>query len=294
MVLVACRLEHHQIFLLALILLCIVLKFRYQDVPFHNWRHAACVTHITYFLIQNTQAGKYLDPIHHLVLLTAAICHDLDHPGTNNAFQVNSRSDLALRYNDISVLENHHSSMAWDILYAPGADILSALDAQQFKKVRDLMISSILMTDMKQHFSLLGELKGMISNDGRETGLSFDEGKEEEAKALITKVILHSADLSNPTRPWELTLSWGRLVGEEFESQVFKETELGISVSTFMHCETEEERANNEIGFIKGLIVPWWDTVSSAFSDLGFINSNISKNITHYQELAAAAKAEGK
>jgi hypothetical protein len=38
-----------------------------------------------------------------LALLLASICHDLEHPGTTNAFQVNTGSALALRYNDASV-----------------------------------------------------------------------------------------------------------------------------------------------------------------------------------------------
>lgn len=30
----------------------------------------------------------------------AAACHDVDHPGTNNLFQINSLAPLALLYND--------------------------------------------------------------------------------------------------------------------------------------------------------------------------------------------------
>ena len=32
------------------------------------------------------------------VLLTACICHDLDHPGYNNTYQINARTSLAVRY----------------------------------------------------------------------------------------------------------------------------------------------------------------------------------------------------
>ena len=31
------------------------------------------------------------------VLLTACICHDLDHPGYNNTYQINARTHLAVR-----------------------------------------------------------------------------------------------------------------------------------------------------------------------------------------------------
>ena len=35
-----------------------------------------------------------LDDIDVMILLTSAICHDLDHPGYNNAYQVNIYHDL--------------------------------------------------------------------------------------------------------------------------------------------------------------------------------------------------------
>ncbi len=33
-----------------------------------------------------------------LILLISCICHDLDHPGFNNIYQINARTELALRY----------------------------------------------------------------------------------------------------------------------------------------------------------------------------------------------------
>lgn len=32
-----------------------------------------------------------------LILLVSCICHDLDHPGYNNIYQINARTELALR-----------------------------------------------------------------------------------------------------------------------------------------------------------------------------------------------------
>ena len=49
-------------------------------------------------------------------LLFAAIIHDYEHPGLNNSYQMNTESDLALRYNNKSILENHHASAALRLL----------------------------------------------------------------------------------------------------------------------------------------------------------------------------------
>lgn len=38
-------------------------------------------------------------------LILAALCHDVSHTGRTNTFEINSLSNLALRYHDKSVLE---------------------------------------------------------------------------------------------------------------------------------------------------------------------------------------------
>ena len=36
--------------------------------------------------------------------MLSAICHDVDHTGHNNDFEIKSKSELALRYHDLSVI----------------------------------------------------------------------------------------------------------------------------------------------------------------------------------------------
>lgn len=77
--------------------------------------------------------SRLLTPVEVFALLTAAFCHDLEHPGTNNAYQVNSQTDLAIRYNDVSVLENHHAALCFHLIQATG--FLTGLSRDQFKEV---------------------------------------------------------------------------------------------------------------------------------------------------------------
>jgi high affinity cGMP-specific 3',5'-cyclic phosphodiesterase 9 len=57
-----------------------------------------------YSVIWAADLRNRLGDLEVLILITSCICHDLDHPGYNNIYQINAHTELALRYNDISPL----------------------------------------------------------------------------------------------------------------------------------------------------------------------------------------------
>ena len=61
-----------------------------------------------------------------LSLVIACLCHDLDHRGTNNSFQVKSCSNLAQLYST-STMEHHHFDQCLMILNSKGNQILANL-----------------------------------------------------------------------------------------------------------------------------------------------------------------------
>lgn len=54
--------------------------------------------------------GQLLQDVEALALLLGALVHDFKHRGRSNAFLIKTNANLALVYNDISVLENYHLS----------------------------------------------------------------------------------------------------------------------------------------------------------------------------------------
>ena len=55
------------------------------------------------------------------------MCHDLDHKGLNNDFLIKSGDGLAIEYNDLSPLENHHLAQSFRLLARPDCNLLSHL-----------------------------------------------------------------------------------------------------------------------------------------------------------------------
>jgi len=58
----------------------------YRNNPFHNFRHCFCVTQMMYGFVHLCELWNKLSREDIGILLTACICHDLDHPGYNNAY----------------------------------------------------------------------------------------------------------------------------------------------------------------------------------------------------------------
>jgi hypothetical protein len=94
-----------------------------------------------------------------LALFIAAIGHDVGHPGTNNDFQVHSRSHFAISYNDHSVLENFHASTTFRILQLPHCNLLKDMSSQTHAGIRETIIKAILSTDISVHFKMVASLK---------------------------------------------------------------------------------------------------------------------------------------
>lgn len=57
-----------------------------------------------------------LDELDMASVLIGGAVHDHEHPGFNNVYLVEFGDELALRYNDQSVLENHHVASAFKLM----------------------------------------------------------------------------------------------------------------------------------------------------------------------------------
>jgi hypothetical protein len=136
--------------------------------------------------------AKLLQPFEALTLLITAIGHDVGHPGVNNGFLVTLNAPLAQLYNDRSVLESFHCAAYSQILrrYWPSAFCDN--------KMRNLMISSILSTDMGMHFDYMRKLRDLQDKLHAENSTEdWTEPVKNEQKALACALLIKCADISN-------------------------------------------------------------------------------------------------
>uniref|UniRef100_A0A8C9L678 Phosphodiesterase n=1 Tax=Pavo cristatus TaxID=9049 RepID=A0A8C9L678_PAVCR len=237
-------------------LLCI--HDNYRNNPFHNFRHCFCVTQMMYSMISLCSLQEKFSQIDILILMTAAVCHDLDHPGYNNTYQINARTELAVRYNDISPLENHHCAVAFQIISQPEYNIFSNVDQDQFKQIRQGIITLILATDMARHAEILDSFKEKMEN--------FDYSNEEHMTCL-KMILIKCCDISNEVRPMEVAEPWVDCLLEEYFMQSDREKSEGLPVAPFMDRD-KVTKPTAQIGFLKFVLIPMFETVTKLFPEV--------------------------
>ncbi|XP_078489444.1 dual specificity calcium/calmodulin-dependent 3',5'-cyclic nucleotide phosphodiesterase 1C-like isoform X1 [Ciona intestinalis] len=229
--------------------------YRKHNNRYHNPIHAADVAQSLNCLLVNSGFVHWLSDVEMFSMIMAAIVHDLEHSGTTNTFHTNTRSPLAQMYNDKSVLENHHISSAFRLLNEEDCDILANFSKDDYQEARTLMIDMVLATDMSQHF---GQLKRLQSN------LQHPENLE---KSRAMCLMIHSADINHPSKPWNLHCRWTERLVVEFFEQGDQERDLGLPLSPLCDRHTTMV-AQSQIGFIDYVIKPTFDVLYDIFRNV--------------------------
>ncbi|XP_064408388.1 dual specificity calcium/calmodulin-dependent 3',5'-cyclic nucleotide phosphodiesterase 1B [Latimeria chalumnae] len=211
--------------------------------PYHNHIHAADVTQTIHCFLISTGLVHWLTELEILAVLFAAAVHDYEHTGTTNSFHIQTKSECALVYNDRSVLENHHVSAVFQLMQMEEMNIFLNLTKEEWVELRSLVIEMILATDMSCHLQQVKSMKSVLQKLER----------IEKPKAL--SLLLHTADISHPTKPWKMHSRWTKALMEEFFQQGDREAEMGLPFSPL--CDRNSTLvAQSQIGFIDFIVDP--------------------------------------
>ncbi|XP_071259894.1 3',5'-cyclic-AMP phosphodiesterase 4D-like isoform X2 [Salvelinus alpinus] len=228
------------------------------DVAYHNNIHAADVTQSTHVLLSTPALEAVFTDLEILAAIFASAIHDVDHPGVSNQFLINTNSELALMYNDSSVLENHHLAVGFKLLQEENCDIFQNLSKKQRQSLRKMVIDIVLATDMSKHMNLLADLKTMVETKKvTSSGVLLLDNYSDRIQVLQNMV--HCADLSNPTKPLQLYRQWTDRIMEEFFTQGDRERERGMEISPM--CDKHNASVQkSQVGFIDYIVHPLWET----------------------------------
>ncbi|KAI1316574.1 hypothetical protein EDD11_009839 [Mortierella claussenii] len=186
----------------------------YLATFYHSFYHAADVTAVLYHMLLEMNASQYLCKPDMAALLLAGLCHDIGHPGLNNLFQVNAKTELAMEYGETSVLEKYSCSLAMDLVAkhklfrnvasSPAAILPENIRATE-ESMKESMIKAIMATDMSFHYDMLNNLNTLIevtstpsstpfSSDSETTGTESDADVESTPSSPVRVGCKHSTD----------------------------------------------------------------------------------------------------
>jgi len=285
-------------------------------LPYHNDLHAVDVLQTCSIFM------KYLDLIESFQLtfldvcgfLIAAIIHDFKHPGLNNSFQINKKTKLANKYNDVSVLENYHVSAAFKIISKPNSNIFKDLQVEEYRVVRKRIVECVLATDMAKHTKAqtslrmkLDSLKRMeqdkdneicysdmnvekMNEKGKKKNLllenlvnNLDVDNKFDRQQEILNFLIHSADISNPTKPFSICKVWTELVMEEFFLQGDLEKKKGLPVS-FLCDRYTTNIPKSQIAFISNIAMPNFKILAMLSDNCNIFFDNLITNIENWKK----------
>uniref|UniRef100_A0A4W4FBB3 Phosphodiesterase n=1 Tax=Electrophorus electricus TaxID=8005 RepID=A0A4W4FBB3_ELEEL len=261
----------------------------HSDLTYHNSLHAADVAQSTHFLLSSPALDAVFTDLEILAAIFAAAIHDVDHPGVSNQFLINTNSELALMYNDESVLENHHLAVGFKLLQGENCDIFKNLSKKQRQTLRRMVIDMVLATDMSKHMSLLADLKTMVETKKvTSSGVLLLDNYTDRIQVLRNMV--HCADLSNPTKPLDLYRQWTDRIMDEFFHQGDRERDRGMEISPMCDKHTasveKSQVATVFVGFIDYIVHPLWETWADlVHPDAQDILDNLEENRNWYHSM---------
>ncbi|CCD69643.1 putative 3',5'-cyclic-AMP phosphodiesterase pde-4 [Caenorhabditis elegans] len=258
------------------------LEHHYRNNHYHNFIHAADVAQSMHVLLMSPVLTEVFTDLEVLAAIFAGAVHDVDHPGFTNQYLINSNNELAIMYNDESVLEQHHLAVAFKLLQDSNCDFLANLSRKQRLQFRKIVIDMVLATDMSKHMSLLADLKTMVEAK-KVAGNNVIVLDKYNDKIQVLQSMIHLADLSNPTKPIELYQQWNQRIMEEYWRQGDKEKELGLEISPM--CDRGNVTIEkSQVGFIDYIVHPLYETWADlVYPDAQNILDQLEENREWYQ-----------
>eukprot|EP00164_Ancoracysta_twista_P000552 GFYU01000736.1.p1 GENE.GFYU01000736.1~~GFYU01000736.1.p1 ORF type:complete len:744 (+),score=146.00 GFYU01000736.1:205-2436(+) len=249
----------------------------YNDVLYHNFYHGVDVMVACYWIIQNAGMSSSLCDNDVLALMLASIGHDCCHPGHNNEFEVSTKTELAEKYRNQSVLENLHTEKTLAALESTG--VIDHLPDHTKEDVLQTIREAILATDMAKHFNFIKDAEYLGDVFNRPS-----EWKSQEERLLLVHLLIKMADLSNPAKPFNVAVVAASRIMEELFRQGDREKELSLPVPKTRDRE-QIAVIQSQIDFITFCVKPLVPVLVRSFPSVALLHLNLTNNVNTYKTM---------
>jgi hypothetical protein len=220
-----------------------------------------------------------------LGMFVSTICHDANHDGFTNIFNVKAETPLGILYKNQSVMETHHCTIAIQILSKDECNLFEFLTQDDYRRIWSLILSLILATDMARHFEILQTFNGLY--ESREFNVD-----EPSHRLLLLQLILKCGDISNVARPFELADKWCDVLCEEFFRQGDLEAASGMEYTSPLNDRSHLDKPKSQIGFYTFVCLPLFQAAAKAVPSLIRNVTQVESNLRIWREAQAKTRPE--
>ncbi|CAB9529137.1 Receptor-type guanylate cyclase gcy [Seminavis robusta] len=200
-----------------------------KNNSFHNFEHAAAMLQTVLKLFSRMGNSKgsddaldfSSDPLAVFACAFTALIHDVDHPGVPNFRLKTENPELAAKFKDRSIAEQHSFKVAWDLLQEERFnDFRNTIcpDSAEEARFRQLVITAIMATDLFDK-----DLNDQRIQRWTKAFESGGSGQEEESPkqaldrkaTIVLETLIQVADISHTMTHWEIYRKWNNNLFEE-------------------------------------------------------------------------------
>ena len=267
------------------------------SLPYHNDLHACDVLQTSNTFISNSSLiyDLELTSLDIASLFLSCIIHNYKHPGYTNNYLTTTNDPLAITYNGISTLQQHHISSSFKVLAKPRSNVLSKLSPEEFRFVKKRIVECVLATDIAKHSTQyqtmqykVKQLQPLMQSTGNTLGellVKYVDDKEKvKRQQEVLNWVIHCSDLSNNAKEFDVSKRWNECLMEELFHQGDLERKKGLRVS-YMCDRYECDCAVYQMVVIKKVVMPMFDVLEWFVPYVKCCKKNLEENVEKWKEL---------
>ncbi|XP_006175973.2 rod cGMP-specific 3',5'-cyclic phosphodiesterase subunit alpha isoform X4 [Camelus dromedarius] len=267
----------------------------YRRITYHNWRHGFNVGQTMFSLLVTGKLKRYFTDLEALAMVTAAFCHDIDHRGTNNLYQMKSQNPLA-KLHGSSILERHHLEFGKTLLRDENLNIFQNLNRRQHEHAIHMMDIAIIATDLALYFKKRTMFQKIVDQSKTyETQQEWTQYMmlEQTRKEIVMAMMMTACDLSAITKPWEVQSKVALLVAAEFwEQGDLERSVLQQNPIPMMDRNKADELPKLQVGFIDFVCTFVYKEFSRFHEEITPMLDGITNNRKEWKALADEYEAK--
>jgi class 3 adenylate cyclase len=253
---------------------------KYRDNPFHNFEHASHVAMSASKIVKRivkpdnvdyhqqslkkknrskavaqqihlSTFGISSDALMQFAAIFAAVIHDVDHTGVPNVRLTKEGDDVAVKYSNKSVAEQHSVRTAWDLLMEDRFENLRGsifASAEEKARFRQLVVNAVIATDIAD-----AELQQLRKNRWNKAfhcshnAPIADNDTLSRKATVVFEYIIQASDVAHTMQHWHVYCKWNeRLFHERCRAYVAGREDEDPSEGWY----------KGEIGFFDNYVIP--------------------------------------